>query len=68
MMVGGIDAFPELLLLTDAERETYTLPLNGTEQEQFGWGAWCTFCHEPSHDTKTGLGCQSGHTHGGGNF
>ena len=62
MQVGGIDAFPL------ESGTTYTLPLNGSTQEQFGWGAWCTFCHEPSHDTKTGLGCQSGHTHGGGNF
>jgi hypothetical protein len=62
MTVGGVNAFP------GESGPTYTLPLNGTEQEQFGWGAWCTFCHEPSHDTKDGLGCQSGHTHGGGNF
>jgi hypothetical protein len=52
---------------------TYNLPLNGTNgqsgvQEDMGFGAWCTFCHEPSHGTSDGLACQSGHRHGGGNF
>jgi cytochrome c553 len=66
MNVGGINAFP------GDSGPTYTLPLNAqSEQEQFGWGAWCTFCHEPSHEAggaNPGLGCQSGHMHGGGNF
>ena len=51
-----------------ASGATYTLPLNGTEQEQFGWGAWCTFCHDIGHGASDGLGCSSGHTHGGSNF
>ncbi len=65
MQVGGITAFP------GDSGTTYTLPLNPTEQEQFGWGAWCTFCHEPSHEGKgtgSNFGCSTGHTHGGGNF
>ena len=44
---------------------TYSLP-NQTDVRY--WGAWCTFCHEVSHDTRDGTGCQSGHRHGGGNF
>ncbi|MDH5633530.1 MAG: hypothetical protein OEZ10_11115 [Gammaproteobacteria bacterium] len=63
MQVGGVNAWQGV------SGTTYTFPLNAQgEQEQFGWGAWCTFCHEPSHDTNNGLGCQSGHMHGGGNF
>ena len=45
---------------------TYFLPGYDTNsQEQFTWGAWCTFCHEVSHDNAS---CNTGHTHGGGNF
>jgi hypothetical protein len=46
---------------------TYLLP-GGAAQEKFGFGAWCTFCHEVSHDTRDGMGCQTGHRHGGGNM
>ncbi len=47
----------------------YFLPGYDTDtQEMFGWGAWCTFCHEVSHDTNDGTGCSSGHMHGGNNF
>jgi hypothetical protein len=56
---GSIDsALPEF---GDSE---YFLPV----QEDMAWGAWCSFCHEMSHGTSDGTGCQAGHRHGGGNF
>jgi predicted CXXCH cytochrome family protein len=65
MTTGGTNAFETFRGLT-----TYELPLgrNGT-QENLGWGAWCSFCHDVNHDTRDGTGCQSSHLHGaGGNF
>jgi hypothetical protein len=47
----------------------YFLPGYDTNsQEEFGWGAWCTFCHEVRHDTNNGFGCSNAHRHGGNNF
>lgn len=39
-------------------------------QNEFGWGAWCTFCHDmDSHgQSESNNGCSSGHKHNGGNF
>jgi hypothetical protein len=77
MTVGGKDAFKDPALcerkcggtniddeLPEFGSTTYFLPV----QENLSWGAWCTFCHEPSHGTADGTSCQSGHLHGGGNF
>lgn len=75
MTVGGKEAFMDPALCTkqctnidnalpEFGSTTYTLPA----QENLSWGAWCTFCHEPSHGTTDGTGCQAGHLHGGGNF
>jgi hypothetical protein len=75
MTVGGREAFMDPNLCTrqcgnidnslpEFGSTTYFLPV----QEDLAWGAWCTFCHEPSHGTSDGTGCQSGHLHGGGNF
>jgi hypothetical protein len=75
MTVGGREAFMDPALcsrqcdsidnaLPEFGSATYTLPV----QEDLAWGAWCTFCHEPSHGTSDGTACQSGHLHGGGNF
>jgi hypothetical protein len=81
MTVGGREAFmdPDLCTgrrctggdgsnpneeLPEFGQPTYFLPV----QEDLAWGAWCTFCHEPSHGTSDGTACQSGHLHGGGNF
>jgi hypothetical protein len=75
MTVGGKEAFMDPALcdrqcdnidnaLPEFGSNTYYLPV----QEQLSFGAWCTFCHEPSHGTSDGTGCQSGHLHGGGNF
>jgi len=48
---------------------SYTLPVNADgQQEDLGWGAWCSFCHDVNHGSGDGLGCSSGHLHGGGNF
>lgn len=64
---------------------TYSLPCQGGNgepdcannptgaQEDFHYGAWCTFCHEmSSHPSKTETGssgsCATSHSHGGGNF
>ena len=46
----------------------YIFPIDSRSglPEQVGWGAWCSFCHDVNHDTKTGLGCQGSHMHGGG--
>lgn len=82
MTVGGKDAFKDPNLCerrcggTDIDEEfpdfgqpTYFLPVNAQgDQEELGWGAWCTFCHEPSHGTSDGLACQASHLHGGTNF
>jgi hypothetical protein len=75
MTVGGKDVFTDPALCTrqcgniinalpEFGSTTYTLPA----QNQYDWGAWCTFCHEPSHGTSDGTGCNVGHRHGGGNF
>jgi hypothetical protein len=75
MTVGGKEAFPDPATCTNKCDDinnslpefgstTYFLPV----QENLSWGAWCTFCHEPSHGAADGTGCQSGHLHGGGNF
>ena len=52
----------------DAGLTEYTFPIDSRSglPEQVGWGAWCSFCHDVNHDTKTGLGCQGSHMHGGG--
>jgi hypothetical protein len=43
----------------------YFLPgYDAGTQEEFGWGAWCTFCHDVSHDTADGTGCSGAHKHG----
>ena len=48
---------------------SYVFPVNANgQQEMYGWGAWCTFCHEVAHGSNNGLGCSSGHRHGGSNF
>jgi hypothetical protein len=48
---------------------SYTLPTNvAGEQEQYGFGAFCTFCHDVNHGSNNGLGCSNGHRHGGSNF
>jgi hypothetical protein len=75
MTVGGKDAFTDPALcsrqcddimnaLPEFGTTEYTLPA----QNSLDWGAWCTFCHEPSHGAADGLACQPGHLHGGGNF
>jgi len=75
MTVGGKEAFRDPNTcsskcdsidnaLPEFGSATYYLPV----QEQLAFGAWCTFCHEPSHGTADGTACQSGHLHGGGNF
>ena len=75
MTVGGKDAFMDPALCTKScgsidnslpefGSTTYVLP----EQTDMSFGAWCTFCHEQSHGTADGTGCQSGHRPGGGNF
>jgi hypothetical protein len=53
----------------DAGLTEYTFPIDSRSglPKQVGWGAWCSFCHDVNHDTKTGLGCQGSHMHGGGN-
>jgi hypothetical protein len=64
MTIGATNAFETF------SGPTYELPLgrNGT-QEELGWGAWCSFCHDVNHDTRDGTGCQSSHLHGpNGNF
>jgi hypothetical protein len=47
---------------------SYVLPTPNGVQEQYGFGAWCTFCHEVNHGSNDGTGCSPGHRHGGGNF
>ena len=49
---------------------TYTLPVNGTSQARFEWGAWCTFCHNMNAHAGVDetTSCNTGHTHGGNNF
>jgi predicted CXXCH cytochrome family protein len=51
-----------------AGQTEYVFPVDSRSglPEQVGWGAWCSFCHDVNHDTKTGLGCQGSHMHGGG--
>ncbi len=40
--------------------------LTGT-QEMFGWGAWCSFCHNmEQHGLDESKSCNTGHRHGGG--
>jgi len=75
MTVGGKDAFMDPALCTKScSSIDNALPEFGDteyflpEQTDMSFGAWCTFCHEPSHGTADGTGCQSGHRHGGGNF
>jgi len=52
-----------------SDKTTYTFPVNADgQQELFGWGAWCSFCHDVDHGSGDGLGCSSGHMHSGGNF
>ena len=63
MTIGATNAFETF------SGPTYLLPGHDTgEQEELGWGAWCSFCHDVNHDTRDGTGCQSSHLHGGGNF
>jgi hypothetical protein len=75
MTVGGLEAFTDPANCTrQCDDINNALPEFGSTeyflpvQENLAWGAWCTFCHEPSHGAADGTGCQSGHLHGGGNF
>jgi hypothetical protein len=49
---------------------SYTLPVNGGSQNNFEWGAWCTFCHNMSshRGVDETTGCTSGHRHNQNSF
>jgi hypothetical protein len=39
------------------------------QQNNFNWGAWCSFCHQmESHNRAESTDCSSGHMHGANAF